>query len=128
MTELDQIAAFKNDLDVLLYRYGHEFDLHLESMVGVLEVAKVQLLHDSLHVEMAEEVQHNEPREVNRKDTSDEQINEVIDTNTNEVIKNCEEFMKWYESRSRTQGMVVLILAGILLASLITALAYTFRM
>jgi hypothetical protein len=44
MTEQDQIQAFSDDLEKLIYRYRDEFDLTIASMVGVLECAKFEVM------------------------------------------------------------------------------------
>jgi hypothetical protein len=47
MTEQEQVEAFSDDLDKLIYRYRDEFDLTVASMVGVLECAKFEVLLNS---------------------------------------------------------------------------------
>jgi len=43
MTEREQVEAFSDDLEKLIYRYRDEFDLTIASMVGVLECAKFEI-------------------------------------------------------------------------------------
>ena len=38
MDETQQIVAFENDLESLVNRYRHEFNMHYASMVGILEI------------------------------------------------------------------------------------------
>tara|TARA_B100000963_G_scaffold350817_1_gene361572 strand:- start:1549 stop:1791 length:243 start_codon:yes stop_codon:yes gene_type:complete len=40
----EQIDAFTIELDNLITRYRNEFDLHLETLIGALEMAKTVLL------------------------------------------------------------------------------------
>jgi len=44
MTEREQVMAFAEDLEKLVYRYRDEFDITVASLVGVLECAKYEVL------------------------------------------------------------------------------------
>ena len=47
MTDLEQAKAFGQDLDNLIHRYKHEFDLSYNQMVGALEFQKARLIQQA---------------------------------------------------------------------------------
>ena len=60
----EQVDAFAIDLDNLITRYRNEFDLHLETLVGSLEMAKATLLQPmefDLGSEMLEDDEEDSP-------------------------------------------------------------------
>jgi hypothetical protein len=44
MTEREQVMAFAEDLEKMVFRYRDEFDITVASIVGVLECAKYEVL------------------------------------------------------------------------------------
>lgn len=42
MDKTEQMLAFQRDLEALCERYAEEFDLTVEHVIGVLEVAKIR--------------------------------------------------------------------------------------
>lgn len=44
MTEREQVMAFAEELEKLVYRFRDEFDITVASLVGVLECAKYEVL------------------------------------------------------------------------------------
>lgn len=44
MEEREQVMAFAEDLEKLIFRYRDEFDITVASMVGVIECAKYEVL------------------------------------------------------------------------------------
>lgn len=55
MTEREQQQAFKNDLQALVNRYAHEFEMSYESMIGCFEVEKATLLNELINPELYDE-------------------------------------------------------------------------
>jgi hypothetical protein len=55
MNQVDQQDAFAESLERLIDRFISEFDLSLVSAIGVLEVAKNQLLMEQMGVVCVEE-------------------------------------------------------------------------
>lgn len=43
MDQLTQIDAFQNDIDNLIDRYRQEFDISVAAVIGVLELAKLDI-------------------------------------------------------------------------------------
>ncbi len=48
MNQLDQIDCFACDIDALINRYRREFDLSVASVIGVLEMAKLDIYRDDV--------------------------------------------------------------------------------
>ncbi len=48
MDETQQIIAFENELEALIHRYRHEFNMHYASVVGVLHIQAHALSCESL--------------------------------------------------------------------------------
>jgi len=46
MDQFEQADAFRYDLAALLKRYLREFDLPLETLIGVMETTKVEMVED----------------------------------------------------------------------------------
>jgi hypothetical protein len=55
----EQIDAFTMDLDNLIARYLNEFDLHMETIVGCLEVAK-NSISDPMIIDLGSEMLEEE--------------------------------------------------------------------
>ena len=48
MNQLQQIDHFATDLDTLIHRYRCEYDLSVASVIGVLEMAKLDIYRDDV--------------------------------------------------------------------------------
>jgi len=48
MNQLKQIDHFATDLDTLIHRYRCEYDLSVASVIGVLEMAKLDIYRDDV--------------------------------------------------------------------------------
>jgi hypothetical protein len=58
----EQIDAFTIDLDNLIARYLNEFDLHMETIVGCLEMAK-NSVSDPMIIDLGQEMLGDEEEE-----------------------------------------------------------------
>jgi hypothetical protein len=56
MTEREQVEAFSDDLEKLIYRYRDEFDLTVAGIIGVLECAKLEVWDGSKDGDMEIEI------------------------------------------------------------------------
>tara|TARA_R110000803_G_scaffold170613_3_gene233591 strand:+ start:1654 stop:1854 length:201 start_codon:yes stop_codon:yes gene_type:complete len=50
MTKEQEVLAFDIELEKLIHRFGHEFDLTFNDMVGVLEFKKMNLVMEAMNV------------------------------------------------------------------------------
>lgn len=48
MNHEEQADAFTDELERLIDRYREEFDLQYYAVIGILDMAKAQLLHEAL--------------------------------------------------------------------------------
>lgn len=48
MDETEQIIAFENELEALVHRYRHEFNMHYASVIGVLHIQAHVLTREAL--------------------------------------------------------------------------------